>query len=89
VFPPLTDETPVLVDNLINFKSKLENCCEVLNPEEGGDYVKSSRPRGQGFSRAIMEITKRSDDESRSKSQKFPGSWDYSLKLANTILNAE
>lgn len=58
-------------------------------PEEGGDYVKSSRPRGQGFSRATMEITKRCDDVSRSKSEKFSGNWDYPLQLAGTTLNEE
>ena len=58
-------------------------------PEEGGDYVKSSRPRGRGFSRATMETTKRSDEVIRSKSQKSPGNWDCSLQLADTTLNEE
>jgi len=58
-------------------------------PEEGGDYVKSSRPRGRGFSRATMEGTKRSNEVTRSKSQTLPGNWDYPLQLADTTLNEE
>ena len=57
--------------------------------EEGGDYVKSSRPRGLGLTRAIMEITIRSNDESRSKSEKFPGNWDHPLQLEDAIDNEE
>lgn len=83
-----TVETPIIVDNSIKFESKLENCWRI-RPEEGGDYVKSSRPRGWGFSRATMEITKRSNDANRSKPEKFPGNWDYPLQLAGTTLNEE
>lgn len=68
----------------LSFSISLEmNIQLVINQRKGGITSSPHDPYGLGYTRVTMVSTKRSNDESRSKSQKTYPSSDCSLQLEN------